>query len=75
MPIRRLLADSELGTDEIDILTRAFDQALRLLSLRDHNAPDPLIEAVAQKIIEVGASTIHDPLEIAKFAIKRLRLP
>jgi hypothetical protein len=75
MPIRRLLANSKLGTDEIEILTRAFDQALRSLSVPDRNALDPLIEAVARKIIEIGASTIRDPAEIAKLAIKRLRLP
>ena len=35
MPIRRLLKGSELGADEIEILTRAFDQALRSLSVVD----------------------------------------
>jgi hypothetical protein len=29
MPIKRLLEGSKLGADEIEILTRAFDQALR----------------------------------------------
>jgi len=70
MPIRRLLAGSELGTDEIEILTRAFDQALRSLSVVDRN--DPLTELVAKNIIEIGATTIRDPVEIAKCAIKRL---
>jgi hypothetical protein len=53
MPIRRLLAGSKLATDEIDILTRAFDEALRSLSLVDRN--DPLTEMIAQKVIEIGA--------------------
>jgi len=75
MPIRRLLASSKLGTDKIEILTRAFDQALRSLSVPDRNAPDPLIETVARKIVEIGASTIRDPAEIAKLAVQRLRLP
>lgn len=75
MPIRRLLASSKLGTDEIEILTRAFDQALRSLSVPDRNAPDPLIETVERNIIEIGASTIRDPAEIAKLAVKRLSLP
>ena len=75
MPINRLLAGSKLGPDEADILTRAFDQALRSLSLLDRNAPDPLIEKIAQNIIKIGASTIRDPAEIAKLAVKGLRLP
>jgi hypothetical protein len=70
MPIRRLLEGSTLGTDEIEILTRAFDQALRLLSLVDRN--DPLTETIARKIIEIGVSTTRDPTEIAKAAIKKL---
>ncbi|OKO84959.1 hypothetical protein [Bradyrhizobium sp. AS23.2] len=75
MPIRRLLESSTLAADEIDILTRAFDQALRSLNLCDRNAPDPLIETIARQIIEVGASTFRDPMEIAKLALKQLRLP
>jgi hypothetical protein len=75
MPIRRLLAGSKFGPDEIDILTRAFDQALRSLSVPDRKTPDPLLEAVAQKIIEIGATTFRDPVRIAKLAIKGLRLP
>jgi len=70
MPIRRLLAGSNLETDEIEILPRSFDQALRSLHLVDRN--DPLTEMVARKIIEVGASTMHDPREIAKAAVKLL---
>ena len=70
MPIRRLLAGSKLATDEIDILTRAFDEALRSLSLVDRN--DPLTEMIAQKVIEIGATTIRDPAEIAKTVVKKL---
>jgi len=73
MPIRRLLAGSKLGIDEIEILTRAFDKALRLLSVVDRN--DPLTEMIAQKIVEIGATTIRDPAEIAKTALKKLGIP
>jgi len=73
MPIRRLLAASKLATDEIDILTRAFDEALRSLSLVDRN--DPLTEMIAQKVIEIGATTIRDPAAIAKMVVKKLGIP
>jgi hypothetical protein len=70
MAIRRLLKGSSLGADEIDVLTRAFDRALRLLNLVDRD--DPLTEMVARTIVEVGASTIREPNEIARAAIKKL---
>jgi hypothetical protein len=73
MPIRRLLAGSKLGTDEIEILTQAFDKALRLLSLVDRN--DPLTEMIAEKIIQIGATNIRDPSEIAKMVVKNLGIP
>jgi hypothetical protein len=69
MPIRRLLAGSKLATDEIDILTRAFDEVLRSLSLVERS--DPLTE----KVIEIGATTIRDPAEIAKMVIKKFGVP
>jgi len=75
MLIRRLLEGSKLGADEIEILTRAFDLALRSVYLIDHNAPDPLVEMIARKIIEVGASNIRDPARIAKMAVKDLGIP
>jgi hypothetical protein len=72
MSIKGLLRDSKLGPDEIEILTQAFDRALRSLSLVDRD--DPLTEMVARKIIEIGAATIRDPIEIAKMAVERLRI-
>ena len=70
MPIRRLLAGSKLGNDEIEILTQAFDKALRSLSVVDRN--DPLTETIAYSIIEIGATTIRDPAKIAKMVIEKL---
>ena len=75
MLIRRLLEGSKLGADEIEILTRAFDLALRSVYLIDRNAPDPLVEMIARKVIEVGASNIRDPARIAKMAVKDLGIP
>ena len=70
MPIRRLLAGSGLGTNEIEVLTLAFDKAMRLLSVVDRN--DPLTENIARAVIDMGAGTINDPAEIAEIAIRRL---
>lgn len=73
MPIRRLIQDSKLRPDEIKMLTRAFDHALRLLSLVDRR-DDPLAEMVARKIIEVGTIDVRDPAEISRIAVKQLGL-
>ncbi len=53
MLIRRLLASSGLGPDEVENLCRAYDDALHALCLVDRN--DPISEMVARKIIEIGA--------------------
>lgn len=73
MPIRRLLQDSKLDADEMEILTRAFNHALRSLSLIDRR-DDPLADLVARKVIEIGATVVRDPAEISKMAIKQLGL-
>lgn len=73
MPIRRLLQDSELDADEIEILTRAFNHALHSLSLIDRR-DDPLADMVARKVIEIGANVVRDPAEISKMAVKQLGL-
>jgi hypothetical protein len=71
MPINRLLKDSKLTPEDIARLTKAYTYALRSLSLVDRD--DPLAEIVARKVIEIGAS-VHDPTEIAKMALQRLRI-
>lgn len=73
MPIRRLLQDSKLDADEMEILTRAFNHALRSLSLIDRR-DDPLADLVARKVVEIGATVVRDPAEISKMAIKQLGL-
>lgn len=73
MPIIRLLENSKLPPDDVEILTRAFREALRALSLVDRN--DPLTEIVARKIIEIGPSPVRDPIQIAELAIKKLGVP
>jgi len=71
MPINRLLRDSKLTPEEIARLNKAYTFTLRSLSLVDRN--DPLAEIIARKVIEIGAS-VHDPAEIAKMALKKLRI-
>jgi hypothetical protein len=71
MPIQRLLRDSTLPADQIEILTRAFDLAMKSLGLVDRN--DPLTEMVAAKIIAIGKRGLRDPVAISETALKELR--
>jgi hypothetical protein len=72
MLIERLLKDSKLGAEDVEILNRALDAALRALNLVDRG--DPVTEIVARKIIEVGASGVRDPAEISRLTLRELRV-
>ena len=72
MPVKRLLAGNQLEPEEVEILTAAFNRALRSLGLVDRN--DPLTELIAREVIEIGATGVRDSVEICKIAIRRLRI-
>ena len=71
MPINRLLKD-ERTPEEIELLNKAFNHALNLLGVVDRN--DPLCDMVARKVMEVGATGISKPREIAEMAVVRIGL-
>lgn len=73
MTIRRLLPNSPLAPEEIDILVNAYEQTLRALHLVDRD--DPITELVAKKIIEVGQTGLRDPAQISAQAVKELGIP
>jgi hypothetical protein len=66
MPINRLLKHKR-APEEIELLNKAFNHALGLLGVVDRN--DPLCDMVARKVIEVGASGISEPREVAEKAV------
>jgi hypothetical protein len=72
MPINRLLKVGKYTPEDIELLNRAFDLALRSMGLVDRN--DPLCEMVARKVIEAGATGISDPKKIAEVAVVRMGL-
>ena len=51
-------------------LFAAYEMTLRALSLVDRN--DPLTAMIADKIIEIGATGLKDPVEISKRTVKFL---
>ena len=69
MPINRLLMDGKFKPEEIERLNRAYVLALRSLHLVERN--DPLTELIARKIVEIGATGMLDPVDIAEIAVRR----
>jgi hypothetical protein len=73
MPINRRFRDGEIKTEDVERLNRAFTFTLRSLSLVDRD--DPVCEIVARKVIEINATGIRDPEEIARLTVTKLGLP
>ena len=71
MPINRLLKDKRTP-EEIELLNKAFNHALNLLGVVDRS--DPFCDMVARKVIEVRATGISGPREIAEMAVIRIGL-
>jgi hypothetical protein len=60
MPIGRVLEnDNSFGPDEVEVLVRAFEDALRALGLTDRK--DPATLTVAKLIIELAKQGERDP--------------
>jgi hypothetical protein len=70
--IHRLLQNVALGPEEIDRLSKAYEQALRTIGVKERG--DPLTELIAKKIIEIGKTGLKDPAKISAQAIRELRL-
>ncbi len=62
MALYRLLQNSAFGPDEINRMTMAYDDVLRLLGFVDRN--DAITEIVAKKVIEIAQTGERDPLRI-----------
>lgn len=73
MTLHRLLQNSPMGPEEIAVLTAAYEQTLRALSVKDRN--DPLTEMIAKKIIRIAQTGVKDPAQISARSIRELRVP
>jgi hypothetical protein len=71
MTIHRLFQNTPLEPEEIERLVAAYGQTLRALGLKERD--DPLTQAVAKKIIEIGQSGIRDPQQISELALRAFR--
>ena len=67
MAIYRLLQKSAFGPEEIERMTTAYEDALRVLRLTDRT--DPMTEILAKKIIEIAQTGERDPARIRAKAV------
>jgi hypothetical protein len=67
MAIYRLLQNSAFGPEEIDRMTIAYEEALRVLGLTDR--ADPMTEILAKKIVEIAQTGERDPMRICAGAV------
>jgi hypothetical protein len=73
MAIYRLLQNSAFAQEDIDRMTAAYEDALRVLRLA--NRTDPITEIVAKKIIEVAQTGERSAIWIRKRALIELGAP
>jgi hypothetical protein len=68
MAIHRLITNQTFQPDEIKVLVAAYTAAREKLSIEDQS--DPLAELLAQEIIDLALSGVHDPEELATMAVQ-----
>ncbi|MGY4573395.1 hypothetical protein [Bradyrhizobium sp. USDA 3256] len=65
----RLQIDA-MAPKDANLIAKAYEQTLRMLSVKDGD--DPLTEIIAKTVIKVAQTGIEDPAEISAQAIKEL---
>ena len=71
MPIKTFLGGHRFDDETVRLMGLAFEMALAALR---HDCPDPLREALAGKIIELGKVGERDPERLCDDALKSLQL-
>ena len=74
MAIYRLLENPALGLGpkQVKSIIEAYEQTLHALCVKDRD--DPLTEMIAQKIIKIAQTGIHDAAQLSAQAIKELEI-
>lgn len=71
MPIARLLQNGAFGSEEIKIISAAYDDVLTSLGLIDRT--DPLTQIVAEKVIECAQAGERDRTRLRDCVLQLLR--
>jgi hypothetical protein len=72
MSIYLHLQTQAMGPKEVAFITKAYDQTLQTLCVKDRD--DPLTEMIAKKVIKVAQTGMKDPAKISAQAIKELEM-
>ena len=67
MPIRKFIPGATFSPETIKDMTVAFERIRVILNLE--NPDDPLVEAVAKKVVSLASQGILDPNEIERRVI------
>ena len=70
MAFYRLLKNSTLEPEEIARITKAYEQALHTLCVKDRD--DPLTELIAKTIIKIAQTGVHEVAQLSALAITEL---
>jgi hypothetical protein len=68
--IYRLLKNSTLESEEITRITKAYEQALHTLCVKERD--DPLTEFIAKNVIKIAQTGVHDVAQLSALAITAL---
>ncbi|WGS18714.1 MULTISPECIES: hypothetical protein [unclassified Bradyrhizobium] len=72
MSIYLHLQTDAMAPKEASLVTKAYEQALHTLCVKDRN--DPLTEMIAKKIIEIAQTGVKDAAQISALAIHELEI-
>jgi len=68
--IYRLLKNSTLEPEEIARITKAYEQALHTLCVKERD--DPLTELIAKNVIKIAQTGVTDVAQLSALAIAAL---
>jgi hypothetical protein len=70
MAIYRLIANGSFGSDEIEVMTVAYEAALTEIPIATRD--DPITELIAKAIVNVAATGERDPKNLLERALNAL---
>lgn len=73
MPFDSILPGSEFSPTDVNNMAVAYEAALTLLKINNHEA-DPLCELLARKVIDIARKGERDPAHICALALSELNV-
>ena len=70
MSIYLHLQTHDMGPKEVSLVTKAYEQTLHTLCVKDRD--DPLTEVIAKSIIKIAQTGVHDAAQLSALAITEL---